>query len=916
MPKLWEPNPDYDPSRPQAWGNMPYKRLYRELTPEQLSELLRDAEAQQWKVLDLSNTNISEVPESITRLSSLQTLDLGFTQIREVPETIGNLSSLQELDLRDTNISTVPETIGNLSSLKALDLSRTNISAVPETITRLSSLQMLYLGYTKISEVPETITRLSSLQTLYLYNTPIREVPETIGNLSSLKALNLSNTQIRAVPETITRLSSLQMLYLGYTKISEVPETITRLSSLQSLDLYNTQIREVPETIGKLKNLSRLDLCNCHLKAIPYALVTLGLPFVIDDKYSIQNSINLTGVELDEGDLQLFAQPRDVIEAYYRGQTQTLRECKVIFLGDGAVGKTSLIERIVNGTFTPGTPPTDGIEVTKWYMSVKATEWETTVDDAPFTVRFLDFGGQEIMHAAHRCFLTAHTVYVVVCDSRDDEKIDDIASYWLESVKAFAPDCPVILALNKADLNPNASVNERDLRERNPALKRVLRTSAALKPDDDYGVSELIRAIRKQIPGAVNQYKVNVDMLRVKQALEDMRQQEGTGYITSERYREICNGNHITDKKLQYSLLGFFRDLGVAYYYETPSLDTRLESVRVLNPEWLTNGIYRLILRTREDGFLQHAEIKETLRATHAGDVHREITYTPEETEYILHVMRCFEISHDIGGGVEMIPLKMQKTPPESVEQFRTADALHLRWEGMYLPSNLIHRLLIRKFPELDIACVWRTGGHFRRGDCEALAQMNEKALDVYVTPGRDCRQYMETFRVEIQDILSKLNLKEVSEIICHTVNGREGRVSYQAALSHLYHRKEEIYLANIDAFVSPVDLLKEIYVDVERELKRYRMEWERGYRDTRPTESPVDKELQQLERDKQETEVLLQKEELAGKRQENKWKHMLYVGILGVFLGVGLTLLIVAANFPDKFPEIWNLITDILPGG
>ena len=354
----------------------------------------------------------------------------------------------------------------------------------------------------------------------------------------------------------------------------------------------------------------------------------------------------------------------------------------------------------------------------------------------------------------------------------------------------------------------------------------------------------------------------------------------------------------------------------MAYYYETPSLDTRLESVRVLNPEWLTNGIYRLILRTREDGFLRHAEIKETLKATHAGDVHREITYTPEETEYILHVMRYFEISHDIGGGVEMIPLKMQKTPPPTVDNFRKANTLHLRWEGTYLPSNLIHRLLIRKFRELDVECVWRTGGHFRRGECEALAQMNEKALDVYVTPGRDCRQYMETFRVEIQDILSKLNLKEVSEIICHTVNGREGRVSYQAALSHLYHQKAEIYLANIDAFVSPLDLLKEIYVDVERELKRYRMEWEREYRDMRPPESPLDSVKTQAEIDNLNADTDNKRADTDSKQDELRERRGMRLIRYGLVIGAFVALLFVAVKYPDKLPELWEMIKDILPGG
>ena len=745
---------------------MPYKRLYKILTPEELLKLLRDAKRLHWEALNLTECGIDSLPDELSELSNLRFLALnniywddilenGFTKL---PDSIGNLINLQELDLSRGSIRVLPDSIGNLTNLHKLDLS----------------------------------------------SSPIRVLPNSIGNLTNL----------------------------------------------QSLDLNYTQISELPDSIENLKKLKSLDLRHCHLKAISHSVVALELPFVVK-RSSTTNGINLYKVKLDEGDLQLFTQPREVIEAYYQGQTQ-IKECKVIFLGDGGAGKTALIERITKGTFTPGTPPTDGIETTKknWYMSVDLTKWK----DERFTVRFLDFGGQEIMHAAHRCFLTGHTVYVVVCESRDDAEIDGVAARWLESVKVFAPNCPVILALNKADLNANVSVNQRDLEKRNQNLKCVLKTSAHDEPDSRYGVNHLIDAIRDEIPGAINDYKVNADMLSVKRALEDMEDD----YISSERYREICAEHHITDETLQYGLLGFFRDLGVAYYYESKALDTRLESVRVLNPEWLTNGIYRLILRTPESGFLRHQKIKQTLRAAHAGDIHREITYTPEETEYILHVMRYFEISHDMGDGVEMIPMKMPKTPPESADEFQRKDALHLRWEGTYLPNNLIHRLLIRKFPELDTKCVWRTGGHFRQtgGTCEALAEMNDKALDVYVNGNRDCRQYLETFRGVIRNILDGLNLK-AEEIICHTVNGREGRVSYQAALSHLYNNKPEIYLANIDAYVSPVLLLKEIYVDVDRELARYRQEWDREFRDTRTvTDKPSEKAENPLEEEKTRAEI------------------------------------------------------------
>ena len=822
MAELWRPKADWRKLNPQSLEDiqeatiflekfMPYERLYKNLTPEELRELLRDAKRLRWDVLDLRCCGLSDIPDTLAELEDLRVLALG------------NLS--------------VSNT-GDDNAFKKL----------PDSVTRLTNLQVLDLSYTNISALPDSI-----------------------GNLTNLQALDLYNTNISALPSSVPCLTNLQGLYLS-----------------------GTQISALPDSIGNLKKLRKLDLRDCHLKAIPYGVVALGLPFVIDDRYANEDCVNLTGVTLDEGDLQLFEQGRDVIEAAYLNQVPVW-ECKVIFLGDGAAGKSSLIERMVNGTFVPGALPTDG---------VKTTKWEIPLWGKPFALRILDFGGQEIMHSMHRCFLTAHTVYVVVCESRDDTDIDNEAARWLETVKAFAPDCSVILALNKADLNANVSVNERDLKERNPNLKGVLKTSAHDEPDSKYGVNHLIAAIRDEIPVAVNRYRCSEDMMGIKQALEDMPDD----YIKSERYREICAEHHVTDEKLQYGLLGFFRDLGVAYYYETPSIDTRLESVRVLNPEWLTNGIYRLILRTPESGFLRHQAIKDTLRDAYAGDIHSEITYTPEETEYILHVMRYFEISHDMGDGVEMLPLKMSKTPPDSVDEFRKENALHLRWEGSYLPNNLIHRLLIRKFPELDTKCVWRTGGRFRQvgGGCEALAEMNEKALDVYVNGDRDCRQYLETFRGVIRNILDGLNLK-AKEIICHTVNGREGQVSYQAALSHLYNNKPEIYLANIDAFVSPAILLKEVYVDVEKELERYRQQLARNVRDAPLLpDKPPEKPENPLDDEKTRAEIENLREEARGKRTKN---ILTYAAI------AALAILALAGNL-DAIRAFTELIAALLGGG
>ena len=562
---------------------------------------------------------------------------------------------------------------------------------------------------------------------------------------------------------------------------------------------------ELPDWLHELSKLKNIDLCNCRIKKIPYSLVQTGLEFILENIYD-KEGIHLFGARLDEGDLGLFGQSREVIERYYSGRQENIKECKVIFLGDGAAGKSSLIDRIIKDEFEENTQATDGIRTCRWF---------TAVDGENLALRILDFGGQEIMHAMHRCFLTAHTVYVVVCEIRNDSDIDREAARWLENVKAFAPTCPVLLALNKADQNNNVSVNERSLREINPALRCVIKTSA--KWPREQGVSELIKAIQNEVPACISNFMVNADMLGIKQELECMERD----YISEEEYQGICIRNHIEEIDLQRDMLSWFKELGVAYFYSSNQLNTHLENVRVLNPAWLTNGIYRLILRTPSGGFLSHKLIKDALRATDSKDIMPDKVYTPQETEFILYVMRNFEISLNMQNGVEMIPMKMDKTPPDTVDAFSKEEALHLCWRGNYIPNNVIHRLMIRKSAELDQSCVWRTGARFGRGSSYALAEMSETSLDIYVMAVYDSRQYMEEFRALVWQILGEMNIS-CQEVICCRIDGQEGRIPYEDVLQQYRDKKEEIYISEIKKYISPARLLKETYLAPEKEVERY----------------------------------------------------------------------------------------------
>ncbi|PRQ23020.1 putative P-loop containing nucleoside triphosphate hydrolase, leucine-rich repeat domain, L [Rosa chinensis] len=75
------------------------------------------------KVLDLSRTGISIVPESLSLRTNLQALYLDDCQSIRYVSLLGKLKKLEILSLRGSALEELPEGIGNLARLKMLDLS-------------------------------------------------------------------------------------------------------------------------------------------------------------------------------------------------------------------------------------------------------------------------------------------------------------------------------------------------------------------------------------------------------------------------------------------------------------------------------------------------------------------------------------------------------------------------------------------------------------------------------------------------------------------------------------------------------------------------------------------------------------------------------------------------------------------------
>ncbi|XP_011013408.1 PREDICTED: protein SUPPRESSOR OF npr1-1, CONSTITUTIVE 1-like [Populus euphratica] len=248
--------------------------------------------------LNLNETAVEELPQSIGELSGLVALNLKNCKLLvNLPENIYLLTSLQIADISGCSsisrlpdfsrnvrylylngiaIEELPSSIGDLRELIFLDLVGCNrLKNLPSAVSKLVCLENLNLsGCSSITEFPKVS---NNIKELYLNETAIQEIPSSIECLFDLAELHLRNCkQFEILPSSICKLRKLQRLNLsGCLQFRNFPEVLEPMVCLRYLYLEQTSITELPSPIGNLMGLACLEVGNC--KYLLFELQYLGL---------------------------------------------------------------------------------------------------------------------------------------------------------------------------------------------------------------------------------------------------------------------------------------------------------------------------------------------------------------------------------------------------------------------------------------------------------------------------------------------------------------------------------------------------------------------------------------------------------------------------------------------------------------
>lgn len=685
---------------------IPYYRKYGALTQEQLKTLIQAAKYQKWQALDLTNCGLSELPDELWELPDLQILYLGNRSLRG--------SNTEKSIVLDDAEEYIP-------------LNNT-FSTLPRGFERLENLQVLSIEYNRLQDTGDPPLVMKRLIYLDAFNCGFSQLPRVL-QIPSLQQIGFTCQEEHLAIDFLS-MPSLTHLYLTRSNILSLPENIGVLKNLKTLYLAGTKIVSLPESLETVRSLEHLGLDHTPLaKSIPPEILNQSAKEIV--RYVLQQQSNV---------------PK-----------QFFNESKMVIVGQGHVGKTCVLNRLINNTYSEKVS-TEGIDISSWRFSFKRQSYKLNV---------WDFGGQEIYHSTHQFFLTERSLYLLVWDALAEEEYGRI-DYWLKTIQSFAGGSPVIIVVNKCDhgIGRIRRIDEDDYCARFPQIKKIFYVSCK----DDIQIGALRNYIKAQaVKLPLMQTTWISSWMTIRQRLEELSVEKN--FISYQEYLDLCAAEQIGEDEAL-SLAKYLHDLGIVLYYHD---DPLLKDLVILSSEWGTDAVYKILDE-------QERLLKGRNGILFFGDLPRiwndKERYPARLYPYLLNLMEKFQLAFKFGSA-EPAYLVAELLDNKAIDlnwEFPFGVTLCFRYEYDFLPAGVMTRFIVAINTYLEtidgMKQCWRKGAYLRHKTAYALVRLYDSITDRYIQISvsgrqpRDRQELLTIIRLFFDEMNSQFNQIKITKRI------------------------------------------------------------------------------------------------------------------------------------------------------
>jgi small GTP-binding protein len=444
---------------------------------------------------------------------------------------------------------------------------------------------------------------------------------------------------------------SLAYLYLNKNKL-ETLEFKHPLLSLETLHLRDNKLNTLPDVLVKCRELVTVYL---HGNPLP------SMADVISTE-EMGNSWKLVYDYLSSGTLVI------------------VNEAKLIIIGNGRVGKTSISIKLrdENAPLKEVAEITPGLDIVP-YM----------VPEHNFKFNIWDFGGQGKYREIQQLFCSRNSLYLFVTSFDDKPEAQDYVGYeyWLLMVNAYSYDqnrgqsCPVIHVVNKID-QATELIDQRLVKEK-ANIHDFLTISC--KPVRNFNMlrASILTALSDKSYGFLTNELPDI-WLTAKEAIEARRSEK---HITTERFYKDCETLYKIPRDKADSFLEVLSNIGTVIHF---GQNEALKNWIILDPSWVKTALFLVI-----DSNLVRNGILPT---EYIDLVWKDGDYDADERENLLKLMLAYHLCYrqmNAQGQIEyVIPeLLPNKSPQIPAHLTKPTDQVRFVFD-QFVPAGTVNKLM------------------------------------------------------------------------------------------------------------------------------------------------------------------------------------------------------------------------------
>jgi hypothetical protein len=575
------------------------------------------------------------------------------------------------------------------------------------------------------------------------------------SQLTALRYLDLTGNALTELPACVATFTELVWLGLNFNRLTCI-DGVEKLTSLQRLYLRGNALTTLPERIGALVALAELDLHDNRIGAMPSSVIELLAPdraagplyFDLAGNGSALSEIvaSAEGIEAQASALANYLREM-------REKSEVLAQGKLLLVGEGGVGKTTLLDVLNGKAYDKNSVTTHGLELHP--LKLNAEEgWDGVL-------HAWDFSGQPAMRQTHQLFFTKPALYLVVWNHREAREAETSAEIleWLTLIdQRTQGEGRVLLVAKKAQDRSAEPPNLCDIVRRfGPGSKGgddgILLADPCLKVDSEGAqAAQQVAALRRRIAAfasAMRSFNERRPASWLKAQEHFQSNRAGTPYLGWSEFADKVRGFRITDPE---EFARAQHRLGTLVWLDSERMrhlqlddDEPTQQLVVLNPDWLSKAIGFVIERDEKDrpgtaptsdgvaaGLVSTEQMDAIWSAPPQPKKGGPLKFPPGLFDFFRQLMRAFDIARPVRRHGEpedkwyLVPNRLPDCAPTAWSDWR-ADMPQVFWRvelrgeqgeplNHWLGLAIFYRLMIMLHGEAQGAQDFARAAHWRRG--------------------------------------------------------------------------------------------------------------------------------------------------------------------------------------------------------